>query len=299
MRQLDNGNYEIRNKTTGELKVVRPEDLPKYGISAPEQPKEYSLEGLLGNAGQDVMGSVEGAYQSIPKVIDPLNPKLYKDPVGHIVDQSFQPLNQLMGTVQGAGEVVSNPVDFAYENPVTTLLTLLGAAKGGGKITKTVKETGSIKPKKIVGSKLETKVQGAGNAPVSLIEQFLNENVLKGATTGENAGAMARKLAKEKSGLNIGAGGAAGEGVPFTKIKDFRESAGQRGYGTTGADTRYYKNLQKAYSDILKEGAGTEGLDKMYSLLSKVEGGTRKTTKALPYIAGSALIYGLLNKLGL
>lgn len=205
--------------------------------------------------------------------------------------KSFSPdikMNPLLRSLLGAVEIGGTA-----EIPAATA----GIARTGLKVAKIVAH-----PKQAVGRALEQKVASAGRVPNDLLEKYFgtynrpNEALIEKVGTARDRGKLLKIIRGEI--VNQGSsGGGVVQGPTYRDILNYRIGAGTKGrFGSQAPaeEQLLNRNIQRAYSQILKEGAGTENLDKIYSLLAKAQGTTRK---ALPYGIGGAVSYALINKL--
>lgn len=185
-----------------------------------------------------------------------------------------------------------------------------GAAIAAGKGAKLLALLAKYPTLRRAGKALEAKAVQAGEVPAELIAKHLDINKLvKGTSTASNMDkqVFTKKALEEITSVQPGLAGkstdAALKEAPntYAKMLEYRVNAGNKGYPGRGVakspENIYYKNLQRAYSNILKEGAGTKDLDKINSLLQ----GINKHKKLIGGVAGTAIvyktIYDLLNRL--
>jgi len=143
MRSLGNGKYEIQNKKTGEKKVVSAEELPQYGLTAPQEEKpkqEYSVKGLLDNIqvnGGELISSLPKLLEQAMKVGNVMSPAGNKSNIlndaRELGDTGMQGSAQ---TVSDVASFASDPKKFAYERPVDTAMYAAGAAGLAPKVLK-------------------------------------------------------------------------------------------------------------------------------------------------------------------
>ncbi len=267
MRALGNNQYEITNSKTGQKRVVKGEELPAYGLAAPEPPLAQKMAAFF--APETTKTFTEG----IPAMLN---------------NQSKLP--NAKGNLPQAIKNAASQTGFAAKTilrPSQVLETGLQALiPGGGRAAPSVAKA-VINPKKAIGQSLEKKAAAGGNVPKEVLEKILGTPQNPNAALWERAGfkaSEAKKLAAEA-------------------IKDlYKHSAGDtlEGFGKTAAKTPSYldilknrtgayatsrkgffepatiekavaKNFGRAYSEILHAGVkGTKNRDKALSLIHKI-----------------------------
>lgn len=206
----------------------------------------------------------------------------------------------LIQAIKNAGVLTGDFAKGIFSPEQLTEVALTAAVPGGAKLAGKAATT-VAHPKRTVGQAIEKKAEQAGVVPNELLEKIFgtfsrpNEKIIEGVGTARDRGKLLQKLKAEIVTQGRGAGGVV-PGTTYKKILEYRKGAGQAGkFGSnaTGEDILLNRRLQQAYSDILKEGAGTGNLDRIFSLLSGIEG--RK--KTIGAAAGGVIIYSLLQNL--
>lgn len=282
-----------------------PEDIIMKRVKTkyPEYGKK-SVGGFIQNIGKNVGDIGSGVYNLVNT-----GRKAFFSPDPQEKSQAMSQTGSMLQNIPGAvaqdvGEFVSNPVDYAYKNPVDVLLSAFPVAKGAAKTARVATKAAkvAVNPKRAVGRAIESRVADAGRIkPEALSKRFgtlrnPNEELVEGIGTARDKSKLLELLRQEIEGqlryqdLN--------KTPLYHDIFKLRQGAGQAArYGKGQAATAEQllnRNIQRAYGEILKEGAGTGRLDKVYNLLSNIEGAGKK---ALPYGVGGVVAYSLIQKL--
>lgn len=300
--------YRIRDNETGKSVVVSGDSPPSEAEAAQiikdAGLKKKSVEGFVSNIGENAINTGKG----IAGMVDTYSkPKENGKPwtMGGVEADVIK--NMIKGTVSDAGEFIKDPVDFVYERPVDTALYAIPATKYGKGAAKTAKSTvGTVlSPKKTAGKLIEKRAASAGEVPPEMFEKYFgtvrrpNENLYRGLSPASGESILEQLLRKEIANQGISPGGV----VPnptYSDILNYRKgsySAGKAAKGTSATpEQRLYQNMGKAYSQMLKEGAGTGGPDKIFNMLSKVDSKTKGTAGYLTkYVIPTYLFYKLFG----
>lgn len=273
------------------------EKYPQYKDRVSDKPKEGILStgsNILRKLGLGIIPAAASGVANIPNLLNAGNPEEYKKGLKKNPFMDQEVINQLE-----KGDTTKFRERAYEDNPTTAMNNILGLVSGGG-----VGKAGAravAHPIETVGRQIEKKVVDAGRVPDGLLEKYFgtysrpNEEIISRIGTARDKGKLSQKLRAEILTQGRGAGGVV-ENPTYSKIHDLRIGAGRAGkFGSnaSGDDILLNRELQKVYSAILKEGAGTEKLDKLFSTLKGIE-----SKKKLIGAAGSGvLIYALLNKL--
>jgi hypothetical protein len=237
MRALGNGLYEIENRNTGEKKVVTAADLPKYGLSAPQQaqqvqPQQPAQSKGLGSKLLDLffqrtarMGQDIGASGQVGDYVQKMTGKGSQVDIANQIatakksgDQNL--LNQLLKQSKQTSQQDIQAPQFSSDIGKSYLDRGVGVGV----------ELGSILAPFVAGKGILAKgVLGKAGGAVSKFNPILNTGAKTGLFTGGLLG-LSKPGASAEERLTGGATGAAlgwGTGKILDKILGL-ESAGKK-----------------------------------------------------------------------
>lgn len=275
------------------------EKYPQYKDRVKTQKESILTTGsnVLRKLGLGIVPDAAAAVTNIPNLRNLTNPKAYKEGMEKNPFQDQEVVSQLAkgDTSKFRENQASNAQAFTT---ALSIPTSGGLVKGGARVI--------ANPKGAVGRAIERKAASAGTVPNELLEKTFgsfskpNTKLIEDIGTARDKGKLLQKLKAEIVTQGRGAGGVVG-GPTFKDILNLRKGAGTAGkFGSnaSGEDILLNRKLQQAYSTILKEGAGTEKLDKLFSKLSTLQ---TIGKKALPYgfwgSLGGAAYFSILNKI--
>lgn len=285
MIALGNGQFKIQNDKTGETKVVSAQDLPKYGLSAPQsQTPEDKITGLpktllnisqgAGSLARDVgLGGVtdllgnSGAMQAVKKATG-INPLINSK-------DSVNKQNPLVT----AGKDVAGAASFAIPFAKGPALMRLLAGGGAGLLQGASQDNanpGSVGTSAIVGAGANAVLPGIGGK----IAQGLGRLSL--GSGGEMLPAMSKVVGKDITGNGSYFGGSkffndviggkgteASSGVPSKGFTPLTDTLNQLLEGKTGmTKEQLFNSLDKLAAD---PSLGADGIAMAQTYKKKIQ----------------------------
>lgn len=162
-----------------------------------------------------------------------------------------------------------------------------------------------LRPRKYVGGKIESLTERAGAVPEeALVEKFgttgvPEQSLYKGLAPAGGEATLKRTLAQEIAAQGRTPGGVISEPT-LSDILQYRKGAYAAGYEKTApkALQSLYKNIGRAYSEILKENVpGLKPYDTAYNWLSKAEKGVGAAKRYAPRAALYYIMYRMISKI--
>ena len=336
MKDLGNGKFQIRNKKTGEVRVIGGNELPQYGLKSPvsasvpkvnfaasrSQPSQPGgLGSLLGQAGQGIAKTVAPVARDIGNVF-----RAPIQDIGSAIAPNVIPkrtAEQKASAERGAqfgmgltapGLGIAGPVPEVGPIVSSTLLSKLGKYRGIAKGTEKAGEK-AFKPNLMdvlfrqskIGKNIESKVGQAGEVTPEVIEQYFGKargkgvQLLEGSTLLNIGSAKDRVVAEKLLNKELRALQKL-EPITYDKLHVLEKEAGKLARFEKGTaptlEQSFYRNIQQQYSNILKN--NIEGLNKLfeaYTKSKKISKGVEATKKRAGWIAAGALGYSLIRKL--
>ena len=309
----------IRNKRTGEVKEIDPSQGAQYGLPVAQvqpQAQEENVPFFSGARNVPVLGgllsspiqagqNIAGAGFELARAADTAlgNKRAYETREGQAtIRNPFTPQETLESTR-------TNPLGFIAGQTAPAALAaielylLRGIGKGVSPYAKATTEARGI-TKTTVGKALEKKAVKAGEVPQQLFEKYFNApeakaKILENVGTASDKARMARLLQREIVTMGQSPGGNLVQGPKFIEMLRNRIGAYAKGAYAKGTpptiENTLWRNIGRQYDEILKAGAETKNLDKMYGLLSKLE---RVKGYASPLIKWGIVYVMLQNLVG-
>ena len=216
-------------------------------------------------------------------------------------------------------KLVSNPIDYAYKNPIDAATWALPVGKGlniagkgavkAGKVAKTASYVVRPGALKTTGEALESTIAGKGKVPNKALEDYFgtinnpNTTLYEKSTPVGDRGKILNILKREIG--NQGRTDMPEAKQSYTDIFNKKKSADvgakwEKGKNPT-SEQLLYKNISGAYSNILKNiDPEITKLQEKYGVMKKAEGIRKSATSNIPHnIAGVikwVVLYRLANQ---
>lgn len=285
--------------------------LQKYPQYKEQVQEPKSVKGLIQNLGTNAKGYADSFQQARQGRMSQIQADVEAGKTPKVYGQSDLikdvPRNILELAKEGV-QFLKNPVDYSYENPLDVLLAAVPTAKAGAKVAKnTVTTTKFVKsPMKTISKKIETKAERAGALPDEAFREKFgtkdnpNMELLDKLTGAGGEADLLKELLHEIVAFESSGGKLT---KTFSSALKKRQGLYNEGKAARGMDAtpeqQLKQNMARAYSELLKEGAGTGGLDKAYSLLKKLESGKGKAKWGAERAIYTGIGIGVAKKLGL
>jgi len=328
MIDLGNGRYQIRNKKTGEVREVQEAELGNYGLKAPSKPKEkMSLKGLGSNLMSNIKDTGKGLWQTFGDLM------MGGHPLGGLLDpqgaqesrkRTLQTAVNIPGAIlSSAGEFISNPVDYAYKNPLDIALSIIPALKGAKAVTKgavkagtkvakvtgkTAQTVGDLRKVKQLGEQIGSKVESQTfkNASKLITERFgtardpatkLYDDLVSAGGETEAKQIIGKEIVNLQGKVNMKTGELSASDVLKKRIGTGNQAAYYKKQGLT-TEQKIMQRLNHEYSSMLHDlDKGLIPLDERFSRVKKLSDKVQGATQYLPRAVSYYLIYRTLNNL--
>ena len=277
------------------------QEIDAYLASKQPQPQK-TLPGFIGNVGRnigDIAGGLGNIAQTTGQAFLPTNVLFNPQQAGEAQQKLLQTTAGIPGQLLSeVGQAISNPMEYAYQNPIDILLALFPGLKFGGAAAKTAGRYVRT------GKKIEEAAGRIPSVPSSMLEERFGtftspkEELYRGLAPAQGQIDLKNQLVREIVTQGRTGGGAISEPTGLD-ILGYRKGARAVGKVEKGKlatpEQRLFQRMGSEYSKVIQElSPELKALDKVFS--QKAKAGSL-VKKLFPFGVGGVIGYYLLNRL--